>query len=166
MNPRRAIVGVSAAALLLAGILAGPVDAGVQAPHDMIATPNTGPVGTSVEIYNADNSPCGGQQGDGPAEVSVEIERPDGDVEGTTATPDEEGDWSVGYIDTDVVGSYVVNASCFDVESDVTSQATDFLYSPVTFVITGQATTATTAPTTTSTAAPASAVDATAQFTG
>jgi hypothetical protein len=166
MNPRRAFVGISAAALLAAGILAGPVGAGVQAPHDMIASPNTGPVGTHITISNAENSPCGAQKGDGPAEVAVTVTKPDEDDSDTFVVPDEAGNWEVVYIDTDQVGTYVVDAYCGDAPETVSTNATDFTYTQASFVVTAQTPSTTAAPTTTSTAAPASAVDATAAFTG
>lgn len=153
--------------MLTGGIVAVPASAGVQAPHDMIATPNTGPVGTNVVISNAENSPCGGQEGDVPAEVALIIIRPDDtEVDLTVPTDDATGNWSVGYTNTDLVGTYTVEGDCLDQQQvpNVRVNATGFAYTDLTFEITAQVPTTTATPTTT--APPAPAVAATAAFTG
>jgi len=167
MHARRLTLAVSAAVFLVAGIsVAVPADAGVQAPHDMVASPNTGPVGTHVTISNAKNSPCGGQDGDGPAQVDVLVTQPNGDDANASVAPDLDGNWELVYFDTAQVGTYTAVADCIDAPTDLVTRATDFGYTPVTFVITADEPTTTAAPTTTSTAAPAAAVAATAAFTG
>jgi hypothetical protein len=165
MNARRLLLAVSVAVALLGGIsIATPAGAGIAVPHDLIASPNTGPVGTHITISNAENSPCGGQKGDGPAQADVLITQPDGNDELASATADENGNWSLVYLNTTQVGTYLVDAECIDVPSPISG--TDFDYTEATFVITAADPTTTAAPTTTSTAAAAAAVDATAAFTG
>lgn len=167
MHARRLLLAASTAVLLLGGLsVATPAGAGVQAPHDMIASPNTGPVGTHVSISNAENSPCGGQLGDGPAQVDVLVTQPDGNDSNASVDVDEAGNWVIVYLDTTQVGTYTAVADCLDVPSGAVPRATDFAYTPVTFVITAAEPTTTAAPTTTSTAPAAAAVDATAAFTG
>jgi len=171
MNSRRIILGAAAAAFMVTGLVAAPAGAGVTAPADMIATPNTGPVGQNVVISNASNSPCGGQEGDGPAQVDLIIVRPDTTEDNLTVlTDDATGDWSIGYINTDLLGVYTVEGYCGDQPNpSVHANATDFFYTDATFEITADeptTTTTTAAPTTSSTAAPAAAVAATAAFTG
>jgi len=168
MTARRLLLAVSTVALLAGGAAAVPASAGVAVPNDMIVTPNTGPVGTTVVISNAENAPCGGQKGDGPAVVQLDVVRPDSqDVEITIPT-DESGNWSIGYLNTDIAGVYTVEGFCADdtQPSGAHTNATDFTYTNATFVITAAAPTTTVAPTTTSTAAAPAAVDATAAFTG
>jgi hypothetical protein len=167
MTSRRLLLAVSTAVLLAGGSVALPASAGVQAPRDMIATPNTGPVGTNVVISNAENGPCGGEEGDGPAQVELIIIRPDGtEDDATVLTDDETGNWSVGYINTDLVGVYTVEGDCSDQDvPEVRVNATGFSYTDATFTITADEPTSTTAAPTT-TAAPAPAVAATAAFTG
>ncbi len=168
MTPRRLLLAVSTAVLLAGGSVAVPASAGIQPPHDMIATPNTGPVGQVVTIHNAANSPCGGQQGDAPAQVDISVARPDQVIdEINVLTDDSTGDWSIEYTTTDVVGQYDVEATCVDqnIPAGAITAATDFDYTNTSFEIVAQVPT-TAAPTTSSTAAPAPAVDATAAFTG
>src|SRR4051794_24746531 len=110
MNVRRVVLAVSTAVLLVGGIAVGPALAGSVAPHDMIASPNTGPVGTHVTISNAENSPCGAQKGDGPVQVEIAVHKPDGSVIATDVVTEEDGSWSVGFIDTDLIGDYVADA--------------------------------------------------------
>jgi hypothetical protein len=169
MHVRRLLLAVSTAAVLVSGTVAMPALAGTAAPQDMIATPNVGPVGQVVTIHNAANSPCGGQQGDPPAQVDVSVLRPNEDVdELTVLTDDGTGDWSIEYTTTDLVGQYDVEATCVDqdIPSGAVARATDFDYTDTSFEIQAAEPTTTAAPTTTSTAAPAAAVGATAAFTG
>ena len=169
MNARRLLLAVSTAALLVGGTVAVPASAGNIVPRDMIASPNVGPVGQVVTIHNAENSPCGGQQGDGPAQVDISVARPDQVVDEITVLTDEgTGDWAVDYDTTDVLGTYDVEATCVDqnIPKGAVTRATDFDYTDTSFVIQAAVTTTTAAPTTTSTAAPAAAVAATAAFTG
>ena len=168
MNPRRIVLG-AAAAFLLIGIAAAPVGAGVAAPRDLIASPNTGPVGTHVTISNAANSPCGGQEGDGPASVDVLVTKPDGTDANVSIDVGESGDWELVYFATDQVGTYLVDGQCIDEsDGDQVANATGFDYTETSFEITAAevSTTTTAEPTTSSTAAPAAAVAATAAFTG
>ena len=170
MSPRRILLGAAAAAFLVTALSASPAGAGNIIPRDMIASPNTGPVGTHVAISNAANSPCGGQEGDGPAEVLITVTKPDSTTAETSATPAESGDWSLVYFDTDQVGTYGVEATCAEQDSIKSTNATNFDYTDTSFVITAAevptTTPTTAAPTTSSTAAPAAAVAATAAFTG
>ncbi len=188
MNVRR-VTALAIAASSVSVFCAAPAFAGAQAPKDMVATPSVGPIGQIIQIKNAANSPCGGQQGDGPAQVDVTVTKPDSTVEPTaTAYADQHGDWTLGFIDTDQVGVYQVTAYCGDVPnvpSGMSSaQATDFFYSATSFTIEAQqpttttttsttttptsTTTSTIAATTTTTAAaqPAVAAAATPSFTG
>ncbi|MGZ4717617.1 MAG: hypothetical protein ACXWCB_13090, partial [Acidimicrobiales bacterium] len=122
----------------MGGTLATPALAGNVAPEDMIASPNTGPVGQVVNIHNALNSPCGGQEGDGPAQVELIIIRPDTTEDDVTVlTDDATGNWSADYVNTDLVGTYTVEADCSDQQQvpDVRVNATGFAYTDATFQI-------------------------------
>ncbi|HEX7444305.1 MAG TPA: hypothetical protein VF320_10475, partial [Acidimicrobiales bacterium] len=106
MKLRRSLVGISIASLALVGWCAVPASAGVQSPRDMLAAPSSSPVGTTVNISNAANSPCGGAQGDAPAETLLTVTKPDGvTVTDATALSSSAGDWSYAYTGTDQVGT-------------------------------------------------------------
>jgi len=173
MDVRRLLVASGAAFALLVGF-AGSASAGKVQPHDMLATPSAGTVGQHVTITNAANSKCGGSQGDGPAEVSLSIIKPDTHtetdviVEATAA-----GNWSYLYTPTDQVGTYTVEGTCTDVPGQgAETSATDFDYTDATFDIAAAVVTTTTSTSTTSTtqppatAPPAVAAEATPALTG
>jgi hypothetical protein len=169
MNLRRVSVALAVTGGLLLSFT-GVAGAGLQTPRDMTATPSTGPIGQVVVIANAANSPCGGQQGDGPAQVSLTVTKPDTQSEVTVVVlADSSGNWSYSYTTTDQLGTYTVEGTCTDVPN-VPAQvsATDFDYTDATFDIVAPATT-TTEPSTTTTVAPAVAAVAaqtTPAFTG
>jgi hypothetical protein len=138
----------------------------------MLAAPSSSPVGTTVNISNAANSPCGGAQGDAPAETLLTVTKPDGvTVTDATALSSSAGDWSYAYTGTDQVGTYQVTGFCQDVPATLRATATDFTYTDTSFEIVAAVTTVTTAtPATTVTTAaaaePATATPARPTFTG
>jgi hypothetical protein len=137
----------------------------------MVATPSSGAPGQQIVIHSID--PCGGQDGDGPTEVLLNILKPDGVTEADlTITPAEDGSWTYTYTSTDQLGTYNAEADCADVLTleVLHPLATDFAYGDITFDIaaattTTTASTTTTAPATTTTAA-AQPVTAEPAFTG
>ena len=170
MNGRRLTVALSATIALLVGS-AGLAGAGVQIPRDMLATPATGPIGTVVVIHNAANSPCGGQQGDGAADMFLAIIKPDDtELDVSDLAVDENGDWTYSYTQTDQVGTYTVEGTCNGQSIPQQTSAVNFDYTDATFDITAAVTTTTTAAptttTTTPTAPPAVAATSTPAFTG
>jgi len=158
MKLRRPIVVLGVAAASLLGVCAVPASAGIQFPHDILATPSAGTVGQVVVITNAANSPCGGQQGDGPAQVNLSVTKPDTTtVTDATVLADASGNWTYSYTTTDQVGTYRVAGTCVDVPNlgGAITAATDFQYNPTTFDITAPVDSSTTSSsTTTSTPAP------------
>ena len=138
MNGRRLTVVLGAAFALLLGS-AGLAGAGIQVPHDMLATPSTGPVGQVVVITNAANSPCGGQQGDGPADMFLAIIKPDDSELDVTSLPvDENGNWTYSYTQTDQVGTYTVEGTCNGQSIPQQTGAVNFDYTDATFDITAR----------------------------
>ncbi len=152
----RRFTAVAIAASSVGIFCASPAFAGLQAPKDMVATPSVGPIGQHILISNGGSSPCGGQEGDGPTPVDVTITKPDSTVlPPATAFPDQDGDWTIGFLDTNLAGVYQVTAFCADVvtppEGLSSALATDFSYTPTSFTIQAAQVTTTTTSTSTTT---------------